>query len=130
MTDAIRTYIPIAVPERSTRVYSTTLRDENGVAIQLGDVVSIKLTLYNADAALTIVNARDHVDVKNSNGGTFDAISGLFTFPLLPADTAIVDAATSSEIRRMLLEVVYSGVKEMAHEVQFTVVNMARRPSP
>lgn len=120
--------VPDLVAERSTKLYTATLKDETQTPIQLVDVVSIKLTLYNVDTALTIVNARDHVDIKNANGGTFHATSGLLSFLFTPLDTAILTDGNSAEIRKALIEVVYSGTKELPHEVQFTVSNLQRRP--
>lgn len=121
---APRTIFKDLIPEASSRLYQATLRDYLGVAIPLGAMVSITLTLRDV-ASGQIVNSRDEQNVLNANGGTFGA-DGAFTFLFTPADTAAIGAGQRQD-RLATFKVTYNTGAEN-HEVQFTVFNMADVP--
>ncbi|MEO8007144.1 MAG: hypothetical protein ABI728_01295 [Betaproteobacteria bacterium] len=113
--------IAFDVVENSTRLFSAVLLTETGSRFSSADCVSLTLTLYNRhDRA--IVNSRDALDVLNTNGGTLDT-QGNFTFEFTPLDTAILTATLEYENRVALFELVYSGTRQIAHEVEFRVTN-------
>lgn len=120
-------------PERVDQVLRMTLKapDANGVLvpIPLSDMTAITFTLYNTDAAQTIINSRSDTNVLNTGPGTYHATSGLLTIALAAADMAIVGSdSPSSEIHVALIEYTYGGGKSGVQEVQMTVTNIAKRP--
>lgn len=123
-----RNYIIEPIAEKTTRQYTTTLTNEAGVPIPLSDITVMTLTLYVLDAAKTIINLRDHVNIQNAGPGTYHATSGLLTILFAPEDMAIIGASGPAEEKHVaLIEYTYGGTKQGAHEVEHTVVNLARR---
>src|SRR5262245_35761022 len=76
------------VNEKTTALYTATLKDELSVAIPVASVSTIPLTLYDRTTG-TIINSRDHVDGKNANGVTIDS-GGNLAWTMVPADNAII----------------------------------------
>ncbi len=118
----IRTVIADPIPEKTTPRLTGVIRDEAGAAIPAASLTTLTLTLYNLDAAQTIINARDAVSILNANGGTVDS-SGNMAFPMTAADTALVDATQGEEAHVALIRWTYNagakaGLQEILHRVQ------------
>jgi hypothetical protein len=112
------------VPERSTRTYSATLSDQDGVALEPSQVTSILYSLRD-DRSDAIVNGRARVQVLQANGGAL-ATGGAFTLVLTSADMQAVGTSKLQK-RRLLLEIDYEGGHEN-HEVLFWVENLEDIP--
>lgn len=80
-------FAPVA--EGSSRIYTATLKDENGVAVSLASMVSLTLWLMNA-ATGAYINSRQAQNVLNTNNVTYHATSGLLTWSMQPADNPMV----------------------------------------
>lgn len=113
-----------AVPEGSTRKYTTQLLDLDGNALQSGQVSSIKFSLRDARSG-NVINSRHRVEVRNANGGTLSS-AGVFAMVLNEADTVAVGTA-KMQLRRILFEVTFTYGTEN-HEVFFYVENLANLP--
>lgn len=115
---------PDAVPQASTRIYTSTLRDAYGVPLDPSDVSSIKLTLTNLFDD-SIINGRSAQEVKNANGGTL-AAQGAFSLILEPADNPVTDPDTAHlfEQHRLCFDVTHTGGRER-HEVYLYVQRMS-----
>ena len=116
----------VIVPEQSSGPLITlTLLDETGTAVPLAAIATATLTIYAKDeATLPIVNAVDHVNIKNANQGTIHATTGLLTLLLAALDNTIVNAANDLEWHRLLIELTYSGTKNLKQEIDFPVRNL------
>lgn len=108
----------IEVVERTTTKYTATLTDPDGAAIALASVGTIKITLIDVATAATI-NSRAGQDAKNANNVTLHATSGLLTWEIQAADTAMVGSPDAGEIEEHLatISVVWNTSKEMHREV-------------
>ncbi len=115
-----------AIPEGSSRRYQAQLLDADGVEVQAGTVTSIRFSLRDASTN-AIVNNRDRVEVRNSNGGTLTA-SGVFALTLGGGDTISIGTSKMQK-RRALFEVTFlAGVEN--HEVTFYIENLTDVPAP
>ena len=93
-----------SVNEKSSLIYTATLKDEDGVVIPLADITALTLSLYSLDdPARAAINSRSSQSILNVNGGTMHATSGLLTIILGPLDNVIVDSTLGQE--RHLAEV-------------------------
>lgn len=70
-----------------------TITDEDGNPITSAMIDSLVVTIVEVNSG-DIVNGRDNQNVLNSNGGTLDDMTGLFSFQVVPDDTAIVNSST------------------------------------
>lgn len=98
----------ILVNESSAAQYQTTLKDQTGTVIPASAISGLTLTLYDALTG-TVVNSRSAQDVKNTNGGTLHATSGLFTMTFAAADNPIVTATEAEEHHVAVFEATVSG---------------------
>ena len=92
-----------------------------------GTVTDIKATLYDV-ATGGFINSRNNQSVFNTNGGSYNAGTGVLTLTLAPADNPIVGttAPENYEIHRMLLVLIYSGTsKQDPIEIDLYVKSMA-----
>ena len=113
------------VHEKSTRVYTATIEDENGNAIPSSSLTTLLLTLYSQHSG-TIINSREGQNVLNANNVTVDA-NGLLTWTMQPDDNQILDNTLTSERHKALFEFTYSaGAKSGKHEVVFVVDNLSK----
>lgn len=113
-----------AIPEGSSRRYSATLTDVDGVTLTPGQVSSIRFSLRDARSN-AVVNGRYRQEVRNANGGTLNS-AGLFALVLNPQDTVAI-GTSHFQLRRATFEVTYvSGVEN--HEVTFYVENLKDIP--
>jgi hypothetical protein len=122
----IRTPLSEPAVEKSSYRITATITDESGAALPAASLTTLVLTLYALDAAQTIVNGVNAANILNSGRGAVDA-AGKLTLTLLPADNVLIDPTQSSEIHVALVEWTWAaGLKAGKHEVQFTVVNLAK----
>lgn len=100
------------VLEKSSALYTCTLRDENGTPIVGTAVQTAVVTL--TDQFGTVVNSRTAQDVKNTNGGSIGASNGLFSLLMVGADHALTAPEladdTRNHERRLTLVVTFSRV--------------------
>lgn len=111
-----------SVPQGSTLKLSFTIYDDNGVVLPAASLLTFTLTLYEETSG-QILNARDHVNVLNLNGGTVDAL-GNATMTLLPADGVLVATSTSSEVHVAQFEWTYSntaGTQKGIYQISFVL---------
>ena len=114
----------LTIPEKTTPVYTVTLRDELGNAIGSGEVNELTLTLINlVDEA--IINLRDNQDVLNANNVTL-SVAGVLTYTLQPADTAIQDQTKAIETHRAVFYVRYNTTKHWRWQVDFPIQNLCK----
>ena len=126
MADTASTTFPKSqpIPERSTRLYSATLRDPTGTALEPAQVTSIRFSLRD-DRSDEVINARNRVEVLNQNGGAMGT-GGAFTMTFDTLDTVAI-GTTKLQKRRALFEVTYlTGIEN--HEVFFLVEQLEDVP--
>jgi hypothetical protein len=111
--------------ERTTGTFTTTIKDNAGVAIPGASLSTLTLTLYS-EHTLAIINLRDRQNVLNQNNVTVDG-SGVLTWSIQTLDRVIGDDANPEERHRALFEWTAPGVAGK-HEHQFIVTNLARVP--
>lgn len=121
----------ILTNERSSQEYSVTINDENGDPVALDAIDSITMTIVETQTGTT-VNSRSNQNVLNSNNCTFHATSGLFTWAVQPADTAIVNSDTPVGKREIHLATLTfkwaSEAKEWHREIALKVLNLRSVP--
>lgn len=116
----------LLIPEKTAFRYTATLKKEDGTALGAADVSALLLTVYNLDAALTIINAINAVSILNVGRGTLSA-GGALVIVLDALDLALVDATKESERHLMLITATYAaGARFMRHEVEHTIVNLQK----
>lgn len=82
------------VNEQTSFQIQETLKDATNAPVQLAALSGLTLTLYDAKTGTAIRTAQS---VKNANGGTFHATSGLFTMTFTPTDAALITATEPEE---------------------------------
>lgn len=124
---SIQTAQPFVVLERTTAVYTATIKDETDAAIPASALSSLTLTLHAKDSG-TIINSRNKQNVFNANDVTVDE-DGLLTWIMQPADNAVVGFPESgSEQHIALFEWAYGslGVYAGKQEVLVEVTNLRK----
>jgi hypothetical protein len=126
MADTASTTFPKStpIPERSSRTYTATLSDMDGIALEPAQVSSIRFSL-RADASDAVVNNRYRVQVLNANGGTMST-GGAFKMVFTPEDMVALGGSKLQK-RRAVFEVDYTTGHEN-HEVFFYVENLEDIP--
>ncbi len=125
MATAPTTFTDI-INEGSTALYTTTLKDELGVAIPLANIDTLTLTLCTVEDG-TIINTRDDQDVLNTNNVTVHATSGLLTYALQALDNVINNILLSTEVHRATFKMVYNGgVNNANWDVDFSIRNLRK----
>jgi hypothetical protein len=118
----------LMIPERSAFRYTASLKKEDGSALGAADVSTLVLTVYNLDAALTIVNAINAANILNTGRGTLDA-NGALVLVLDSLDLQLVDTTQEFERHVALITAVYAaGARAMYHEIEHTIVNLQKVP--
>lgn len=114
------------VLERTTRVYTAVLENEDGNGIPASGLNTLTLTLYDFSTG-TILNSRNKQPALNANGVTIDS-AGNLKWTMQPEDNAIVDTdliANAKEKHKALFEWTYAGgAKYGKHEVSIRVENL------
>lgn len=118
LRDPDSTHGPFA--EKTSRLFTATIKDEFGVAIPGASLTTLVWTLYT-EHTLAIINARTAVDIK----ANVDA-NGLLSLVLTVADMAIIDDTLGDERHRILFEWTYGAGLAGKHEARIIVSNMAK----
>lgn len=113
-------------PEKTTRVLTATVKDENGTAIPGTSLTTMTYTLYDEDTRTAsgagIINSRTGIDCKASVSA-----AGLLTLELTPTDMAIQTTTKDQERHRLLLEWTYSsGSRRGSYEAVLVVSNVEK----
>lgn len=112
--------------EAKTAEITATITKKDGVTpVPLVSLVDVTLTLF-VEKGGAIINSRDAVDIKNANGGTIHATSGLLTLLLSPLDMAVLLTAQRFETHIALIEWKYDTVEEGGQEIAFIVQNFVK----
>lgn len=119
--------LKIEVEEAGSVRYKCDLLDELGVAIAAAAIATLTATLYDV-ASDDILNSRDGQNVKNANGGVVGLTDGSFYLDLLAADNRIVDATSTKETHKLLLELALIDGKTRNWERKVVVTNLHRVP--
>lgn len=94
--------------EKSTVVYTATLKDENDLAISSADVSSLTLSLYSLDdPTRAVINSRSAQSILNINGGTLTVL-GALTIVLSSLDNVMVDQTRDFERHQAEIRWVYN----------------------
>jgi hypothetical protein len=116
------------VSEKTSWRYSAKLTKEDGAALGSGEAgLTLTLTLYALDAAETIINGVNALNILNDGTrGTLDA-NGNLAVVFLVADNPILDATLDKERHVALIQATWAaGTRAARHEVEFTVQNLSR----
>lgn len=114
--------------EKTTAIYSATIKDENGNPVALASIDAITLKLY-AEGSSSYINSRNGQNIKNANNVTIHATSGLLTWEMTPADNVVVSTdlpADSREKHIALFEWTYNGSRAGKHETYFYIKQMEK----
>lgn len=84
--------------EKTTPVYKATLVDENDDPIPLADISALTLTYKNRRSG-AVINSRNGQNILNANNVTVHATTGLLTWSMRTADTAIQDSTLDVDTR-------------------------------
>jgi hypothetical protein len=114
---------PIA--ERTVWQYRATLVREDRTPVQPAELSTLTLQVYVLDDAQTVIQTK--TSILNTGRGSITT-AGVLTINFLSTDSAL--ASTSEEETHLaLIEAEWDGgAKTFAHEVQWTVTNVAKRP--
>ncbi|MDB4786215.1 hypothetical protein OAG36_00625 [bacterium] len=118
------------IDETTYGVYTSTLLDDASAAITLASIDSITMTLIEFSTEV-VVNSREAQDILNANNCTMHATSGLFTWEIQPADTAIVVSGaslSSREVHLATITVVWNTTKKMHREIKLRIKNLTSVP--
>ena len=111
--------------EKSDYEITGTIRDVKG-ALVVVPLTTMTLTLYAMDAALTIINSIDDVNINNVGRGTVPG-DGTFAILLGPADNPVLDGTLLEETHRALVEWTYNGGASQGRQrIEFRVANFER----
>ncbi len=121
----MRTEIADLIAEKTTQVLTCTIKDETDTVIPVAQIGTLTLTLYNQESR-AIINVRENQNVLNANNVTVHSTSGLITWLLQPADTAIENAAKSIEVRVALFQWTFGSAKQGKYEIIFKVKNLEK----
>lgn len=105
------------------------LDDEDGQPVAAATLTSLTLSLYGPGG--DIINNRDEVDVKNTNGGTLDPTSGEFRMDFTSDDSPILDATLApgdQEVHRALFVAKWGTGKQKSWIVNIAVRQVSRLP--
>ena len=116
----------LIIPEQSSGpVMTMTLLKEDGTPVELAAISAATLTIYARDEdGQPLVNAVDHVDIKNVGRGTIHNTSGLLTVTPESLDNSIQNSANDLEWHRFLIEVTYNSTKKLKYEIEAPVRNL------
>lgn len=114
--------------EGATGQYTATVKDETGTVIPLANVSTLTLTLMDLGTK-EIVNSRQDQDVLNTNNVTYHATSGLLTWAVQQADTALLKGKKvppDKQNRLARFEMVFNTTKKAIHELLIIVKRKVR----
>lgn len=114
------------IPEKTTKVITFVVADENDAPIPAASLSTLTLTLYPLRQPATTINARVAQNVLNTNNVTVDS-GGNGRWESQPADNVIIESHLAVEIHRALFEYTWAGgTKSGKHEIDLYVQNLHR----
>lgn len=121
------------VKQKTSAIYTATLKDETGTVIPLSELATLTITLYNAEVVEpspttgNIINSRNLENCKNLANVTFHATSGLLTWNIQALDNVIVNEELDTELHVARFDFTYgTPTKDGSHEVRLRVVNLRK----
>ena len=115
-----------SILEGTTAIYSTTLVDEDSVAIGGAQVTVMTLTYYDVETN-QILNSRDEQNVLNTNNVTLSA-GGVLEWLLQSGDTVIIDDRKELERHKALFTWLWGSDRIGRHEIEFDCENVLTVP--
>lgn len=118
--------------EGTTPIYSTVLKDENGVALTGLPFTGVRLSYYSTLTG-TIINSRTNQNILNANNVTIDG-AGLLKWKLQEADVVLTDGATVPSVVRCRAEIVIEWLdadsvpRQIAHDLEIPIRRLVKRP--
>jgi hypothetical protein len=120
----VRSVAKQEIPEKGTWLYEADLKKEDGTALTSPEINSLTLTVHALDAAKTIINGLNAVNILNVGRGTVNDL-GHLTVVLTGDDLALVDPAAPFENHIALIQGVYSSSQRFTkHEVLHKIINL------
>ena len=117
----------VDVLEKSTPVYTATVRDDTGAALPAASLTTLTLLLYveKADGTRAYIrgSALTGQNVLNANNVVVDT-NGLVTWSLQVADTTLNDGAMPFERHVALWHWTWGSARAGYHELVLTVKNL------
>lgn len=114
------------IMEGTTPKITATIQDENDAVIDVADLNTVTLTLYNLDDAdNTIINSRNAQDVKNANNVTISSL-GALVWSVQVLDTAIVGSTETERHRAVFAWTYNSGTKTGRHVIDMVIRNLEK----
>lgn len=125
--------MPIAITfgtpinELNSWSFTADLTKDDGTALGPAALTTLTLTLYDV-ATNVIINAVDHVDIKNTGRGALDTL-GHLVVSLTSADNPIVTAGSTKEKHKALIIGTWgSGAGYTSQEILFSILNLNKVP--
>ena len=127
----------VRVNERSSKVVTFTILDENGDPVPDSVLTSATLTLFDlltgkasGSPMQGVINSRGDQDVLNDNDVTIDG-DGLVTWAMQPADNIIVTPRRQIERHRAMFSFAWPGASpgltgSFDYEFEIEVVNLRK----
>ena len=117
------------IDEKTYGSVTATLTSDGSTAIPLSSVDSITMTLIEEQTG-DVINSREAQDVLNTNNCTLDSTSGLFTWAVQTADTAIVGNTRVGDREHHIatFSIVWSTTNQMNFEIALHVLNLRKVP--
>lgn len=123
MSTAATTFTTV-INEKSSAVYTATLKDENDTAIGSGAIDALTITLVNKADGSTI-NSRLDQNALNANNVAVTG-AGVLTYTLQEADTAINDVDLATETHVATFKLQFNTTSYLTWDVEFTIRNLAQ----
>lgn len=120
------------IDEGTTPIYTTTLKDEAGLAITGLPFTGARVSYYNMATGADI-NNRNNQNILNANNVTIDT-NGLLTWKLQEADVITTDSGTMPPIVQYRAEFVVewndisSTPRQKTHVIEIPITRLVKRP--
>lgn len=114
----------VPISERTSGLYTATLKDEAGNVVPGSTLETLTLSLYESTGG-AIVNGRKVQNVLNTNNVAIDSSGGL-TWQIQPADTEIVNNQLAVEPHIAEFQATWAGgTKGVTWKMELDVANLA-----
>jgi hypothetical protein len=114
------------INELNSWSFTADLSKDDGTALGPSALTTLTLTLYDVTTN-AIINAVDHVDIKNTGRATLDAL-GHLVVSLTSADNPIVGTGAKEKHKALIIGTWNAGAGYLSQEIIFTVVNVNKVP--
>ena len=109
----------------TTGIYSFELVDQDGDAIDVGQLETVTLTYYDKETR-QIINTRDGQNILQANNVIITTVAGppivaTLIWSIQQEDTVIIDSRRELETHIALFEWTWATTRKGLHEVQFQV---------